>query len=147
MNKAITQDIVIDAACADVFNELIEWGQSLWWPRKSLMQFTNLSGDIKKGTVYVMRVKVPCGPKWHARNEIIDRDKMYIRRVFLDGVFIGFEELSVVPFNGQSRAIYTFSCTVKTAFDRFMWNAFFRKMHIKNIESILKSLKEYLEKR
>jgi hypothetical protein len=147
MNKAITQHILIKAKPADVFSELIEWGESLWWPKHCLMKFINLSGEIKQGTVYLQKVKIPFGPSWHSRNEAIDKEKMYIIRILLDGIFSGLEELSVKTLNGNSKVIYNFNARVKGSLNRFLWRLVLQRLHMRNIDRILGALKRYLEKR
>ncbi|MBU1523989.1 MAG: hypothetical protein KKG50_04940 [Candidatus Omnitrophica bacterium] len=148
MHETIVQEVSIEANSDLVFKELLMWGESLWWPKKSLMQFCNLSGEIGEKTIYFQKVKLPFGPMWHTRNEVIDSQNFYIKRVFLDGLFTGSGELKVLPQTGSTcQVVYTFHYGVKGFLNRVMWKAAFKRLHIKNIELILQSLKAYLEKR
>lgn len=147
MNKPVTQDILINAKSQDIFRELIEWGESLWWPKHSLMKFINLSGETKQGTVYWQKVGIPLGPGWHSRNETIDTESRYIKRVFLDGMFSGFEEIKVERLNGNCKVVYIFNCIARSVFNRFLWKTVFYKMHMRNIDLILDSLKDFMEKK
>jgi len=146
MNKEIRQSVFINADCAKIFDELLLWGQSRWWPKSSLMRFENLSGDIKEGTLYLQKVKLAFGPIWHTKNEAVNAEKLYIKRVFLDGLFEGFEELSVLKDKSACEVVYNFNYKIKGAFNKRVWKLVFKKLHIKNIGLILKTLKNYLEK-
>ena len=148
MPEIITQKIKIEAVCRDIFRELIRWGQAEWWPKRSLMNIENLDGPIDVGTRYRQQVKIPFGPHWCTVNKVIDKKNMYIRRDFLGGMFDGFEELSVVPDeDGNGDVAYTFAAEVKGGVNKFLWQKAAKKMHTENINIILKTLKEYLEKK
>jgi len=148
MSETIAQSITIKAAPEIIFKELLIWGEGAWWPRRSLMKFVNLSGGADEKTLYLQKVKFPLGPSWHVRNEVVDMANLYVKRVFLDGMFCGFEELSVsLEEEGCYRAIHSFCYEVKGLFNRLMWKILFKKLHKKNIDLIFKSLKKHLEVR
>lgn len=147
MNREIKQSIAINAGYDSVFNELLLWGQSRWWPKNSLMRLENLSGEIKEKTLYLQKVGLPFAPSWHTRNEVVDKDKLYIKRTFLDGMFEGYEELSVLKSKDVSEAVYNFDYKIKGVFNKLMWKLVFKKLHIRNIDLILESLKKHLERK
>ena len=147
MSRAIKQDITIEAEPRTIFKELLLWGESPWWPKSSLMQFRNLSGRIDTQTLYAQKVKLPLAPSWHTKNAVVDDNEFYIKRVFLDGIFSGFEELAIHQQEEKLKKIrYCFNYEVKGFFNKVMWNILFKKLHVKNINLILKNLKGYLEK-
>lgn len=147
MFEKIIQEIFVRANPDDIFEQLLVWGEAGWWPRRSLMRFKNLSGEIKLGTVYLAKIRLVFGPSWYARNVILDKENFYIKRIFLEGIFSGGEELRILSnVDGRQKVIYTFDCEVKGIFNNFIWNLISRKLHIKNIDMILSSLKTYLEK-
>lgn len=146
--EVIRQEIVIASEPEGVFKELLVWGQSSWWPKGSLMKFINLTGKIDVDTMYLQKVKIPFGPKWNTRNKVVDKNRMYIKREFLNGMFEGFEELWVIPSeSGVCKASYSFNYKVRGVLNRIIWDSFFKQLHIKNIDSIFKSMKEYLEEK
>lgn len=147
MKKLIAQSVLIKAAPGSIFKELVVWGQGQWWPRKCLMEFMNLSGRIGEGTVYLQKVKIPFAPRWHTKNEIVDNNKFYIKRVFLDGMFRGFEEVNLYSQDESlCKAEYSFNCNICGFINRVIWNRLFEKLHKKNIDLILASLKRYMER-
>lgn len=146
MSEVIIQDVLISSRAELIFQELLSWGEAKWWPKSSLMRFVNLSGKVQEGTVYLQRVKLPFGPKWHTRNEAVDNDNFYIKRVFLDGLFDGFEELKILQLEEKKcKVLYSFNFKVRGVVNRLMWKISFRQAHISNIDKILYSLKSYLE--
>jgi len=145
MDETIHQEIIIAAAKGSIFQELLLWGEAEWWPKRSLMRFINLSHTIGENALYLAQVKLPYGPHWHMRNELVDEKAGCIRRVFLDGMFKGFEELRIVPQKDCFKVIYTFCVRVRGFLNRLMWKYVFRNRHIKNIAGILVSLKLYLQ--
>ena len=148
VNETIVQEVVIASNPQAIFEELLIWGEASWWPKEALMRFINLSGKREEATVYLQKTKLPFGPAWHTRNEIIDNQNLRIRRIFLDGMFDGFEELIVERLQENVfKAIYIFNYQVKGLINKVMWSLIFKRLHIKNINLILNSLKRYLEKR
>jgi len=147
MNKEIKQSIAVRADCNKIFNELLAWGQSRWWPENSLMRFDNLSGPIGEKTLYRQKIKFPFAPSWHTKNESVDKSKLCIKRVFLDGLFEGYEEIKISKDKLTPEVIYSFNYRVKGVFNKLMWKVLFKKLHVRNINMILQALKDYLEKR
>ena len=146
MSKVIRQQISIKSDPKSIFKELLSWGRSNWWP-KILMQFRDLSEDIQEGTVYLQKVNLPFGPKWHTRNTLIKSTTYYIQRTFLGGIFDGFEELTVIPKEDVSEVVYCFHYIVRGTINKLLWSFFFKRLHEKNINLILTSLKQYLEEK
>lgn len=146
VSNTIVQEAIIASSPQSIFEELLIWGESSWWPKKSLMQFINLSGKREESSVYLQKTRLPLGPSWHTRNEVIDPQSLHIRRIYLDGMFEGFEELSVEKLKDNAfKAVYKFSYHIKGLINKIMWNLMFKRLHIKNIDLILGSLKRYLE--
>lgn len=146
MSERVIQEISLEAEERKIFEELIKWGQAQWWPRESLMEIKNLTGQIKEGTVYHQKVKLPFAPYWHTKNEIVDESNFYIKRVFLDGVFKGgYEEVRIVNEGKVKKIIFSFSPQFHHWFDRFSWKILFKYLHKRNINRILNNLKRRLE--
>jgi hypothetical protein len=148
MPEIITQKIKISAPAGEIFKHLIIWGESSWWPKKSLMRFTKTTpGPIGVGTCYEQQVKLPLGPSWQAYNKIIDRKNLYLRRDFSGSMFEGFEEMTVtLSESGYSEVVYTFAAAeIKGSFNKFLWKHAAKKMHIQNIALIFRALKDSLE--
>lgn len=147
MIEIISQSITIHYHPEEIFNELIMWGEGLWWPKRSLMRYRNLTWGIEKNTVYVQKVRLPFGPSWHTRIDEIDKKNFLIRRIFLDGMFKGFEEIKLSPLSNNTACVeYHFNCSVKGYLNYILWKLVFRRLHIYNINLILNSLKQYLER-
>jgi len=148
MPEIITQKIQINGVPIEIFKELVTWSEAPWWPEKCPMKITNTTGSIDVGTGYNLIVDMPMGPKWKATNRIIDRKNLYLRRDFFEGDLEGFEEATVTPDeNGYSDIVYTFAAEVKGMLGRFFWKQAGKKLHEKNIEEILRSLKKYIERK
>lgn len=145
MNERIVQRVDIRADKRDVFEELVLWGESAWWPEACRMRFENTSGFVGEGTLYRQKVRLPFGPAWFARNESVDKNKLYIKRVFSEGMFDGFEEISAGEGDSGARAHYVFCVSVKGVINRFFWRFWARPAHIKNIDVVLGALKHHLE--
>lgn len=147
MSKIIKQQIPIKADPKSIFRELLSWGRSSWWPKKNAMQIKELSRQIDEGSVYLQRINLPFGPKWHTRNTLIKSTTYYIQRTFLDGIFDGFEELMVIPKENVSEVVYCFHYIIRGKINKLLWFLFFKRLHEKNIDLILTALKQYLEEK
>lgn len=147
MNKIITQVITVAASREKVFQEVLLWGESVWWPKNSLMQFKNLTGRIEKGTVYKQKVKLPFGPSWHSRNVEINREECVVKRQFFNGMFVGFEEIRVLSKDKKEvcQVRYEFNYQVRGRINFIFWQVLSKSLHIKNIDLILKTMRNYLE--
>jgi len=130
----------------DVFEQLLQGSESQWWPERMMMKFTNLTGDIKEGTLYLQKAKFPLGPSWHKRNDIIDREKRYLRRTFLDGMFEGgYEEFFVEQNQNQVNIVYHFCYELKGRCSRIIWDLVYKQLHLMNVQRVLNALKQYCE--
>ncbi|UCD15628.1 MAG: SRPBCC family protein [Candidatus Omnitrophota bacterium] len=142
----INQHVIeINAPKERVFKEIVLWGESIWWPKDSLMKFINLNEEIDVGTVYLQKVNLTFGPRWQAKITDI-KDLCSVRRDFLDGMFCGYEVVEVRSDSRVCRVTYKMHYSLKGIFNKVMWRAAFEKLHNKNIKNILESLKEHLEK-
>lgn len=136
--------ITIRAEKEAVFHEVVVWGQASWWPKRSLMKFINLSGPIEKGTKYLQKVMLPCGPSWHVQiTGLVSMSS--IRRDFLDGMFQGFETVSVCEVKDGVEVCYNMNYEIQGRLNRILWRLIFEKLHDRNIEAVLNNLKEFLE--
>jgi len=136
--------ITIEAPASKVFKEIVIWGESSWWPKRSFMKFTNLSSKIELGTIYLQKVLLPFAPCWHAQIVALEEPK-YIKRAFLDGIFNGFEVVELAQDSGSCEVVYRMKYHLRGTVSTFMWKLIFRRLHNKNIVTILKNLKQYLE--
>lgn len=146
MSKIIKQKVSIKADSKEIFRELNLWARSRWWP-KMLMRFKDMPQDLSEGSVYLQKVSLPFGPKWRTKNTLIKPNTFYIQRTFIDGIFDGFEELMVKPGEEAPEVVYCFHYIIRGFLNRLLWNIFFKRMNIKNINLILQSLKKYLEEK
>ena len=145
MFKENKHDIVIKSDLASVRYEILWWGEAAWWPRNSLMRFVRLTErPLRKGTRYRQEVALPFAPTWEVEiDSLIDTS---ITRKFLNGMFAGFETVSLVDRAGNIEITYRMHYEVRGFFYNFLWLFIFKNLHDNNIELILKSLKTYLEK-
>ena len=89
--KSLTQKVLVKAEVSSVFNEVVKWQDAQWWPDIA-MKFTRISNGSKP--MYLQEAKVPFGPKWRTRVSLIDRERNYLKRDFIDGIFAGgYEEM------------------------------------------------------
>ncbi|MFC1514831.1 hypothetical protein ACFL5X_02915 [Candidatus Omnitrophota bacterium] len=142
--KRLVQRITVRARPELVFAEIAKWQDASWWPPHVPMKFTRLGGDTH---IYLQEAKVPFGPKWRTRVDSIDSQKKIIRRTFLDGMFKGgSEEVAVRQANSFSELEYNFRYQIKNRLMQLAWDGIFKRMHVKNIDTILLALKEHTEK-
>lgn len=135
----------IQASPQDVFPHIVSWGESSWWPPKSNMRVKRIKGDeIKAGTLLRYEVSPPFGPAWEVEVAEI-KDNQFIKRTFLNGMFRGGEQISVRPENDGSKVEFLMEYEVPEKIDRFFWRLFAQRLHDKNIQLILRTLKNYLE--
>jgi hypothetical protein len=137
--------IVVRSDPATARFEILWWGEAFWWPKKSLMRFVRLTErPVQKGTRYRQEVLIPFAPVWDVEIENIT-DTSVTRR-FLNGMFKGFETVSIAALRGSVEINYRMHYEVQGFLNRLLWQLFFQKLHDNNIEMILASLKEFLEK-
>lgn len=141
-----SHSILIKSDIRDVFNEVVSWGEAGWWPKCSFMRFIRLTpqSDIIEGTIYKQKVTLPFGPSWDTEVTKIENDHL-IERKFLNGLFIGGEEVSVLQNSDTVEVNYCMTYKIRGFINYILWNLFFRRLHDYNIKLILKSLKRYLE--
>jgi hypothetical protein len=137
--------IEIKASPAEIFKELLTWGESAWWPAGSPMRYTRLTeGEIGVGTRYHQKVHVPFGPEWDVEVTSISQDRE-VSRKFLNGMFRGVEREYIIPGRTACEVHFLMDFEVAGAVNRLLWNLIFRKKHDDNIGTILKALKGHLE--
>ncbi len=146
MSKIIKQKVAVKAEPKEIFRELNLWAKSRWWP-KILIRFKDMPQDLSQGSVYLQKVNLPFGPKWRTKNTLIKPNTFYIQRTFIDGIFDGFEELTVKPGEEASEVTYCFHYIIRGFLNKLLWEGFFKRVSIKNINLALNSLKKYLEKK
>jgi hypothetical protein len=151
-----THTVAISAAPEKVYPQIIQWGEAPWWPKKSRMRFIRTRGEtIQEGTRYRQRVLLPCAPSWDV--EIQGVTPRSITRAFLNGMFLGYETVSVSPAGppagpqagpqagAGTQVLYEMHYQVRGFFNRMLWPIAFEKMHDANIKAILKNLKSFVE--
>lgn len=144
--KINRHSIVIASGPQEAFKEIVRWGESSWWPEKSLMCFKRQTqGEVQEGALYRQQVMLPFAPSWNAKVEKLTDSS--ITRVFSDGMFDGHETVAMAARANGLEVVYEMCYQVKGVFNRLMWRMIFNKLHDQNIEMILRNLKEYLEKK
>lgn len=137
--------ILIKARPGEVLTEIIRWGEAAWWPKDSLMSFFRpLKGAVELGTRYRQKVLLPFAPSWDV--EVTALSDKGITRKFLNGMFSGQETVSMKEGLGGVEVNYLMHYRVNGAANSALWTLLFNKLHDRNIEAILKNLKEYSEK-
>jgi len=132
----------------EVFQELCVWGEATWWPQRSLMRFINFSGpgQVKEGTVYRQKVRLPFGPAWHARiDRIVENES--VTRIFLDGLFRGYEKVSLKETGTRSMEVSYYMDVFIKGRDYIVWKMIFQRLHDQMLEKILGMFKAYVEGR
>lgn len=137
--------IFIQAPPAMVFPHIVLWGESSWWPPQSNMRVKRVKGDkIVKGTQLRYEISPPWGPAWDVEITAVE-DNQAISRSFLNGMFRGWERISVRPEKDGSLVEFFMEYEIPKKIDRFFWRIIAGKLHDKNIELILRTLKDFLE--
>lgn len=142
--KVNKHSIGIEADKNEIFKEIVLWGESAWWPKDSNMKFVNESGQaVSEGTDYSMKI-IPFGPSWRARVTKLEKDYS-IRRDFLDGMFTGFETVSILEKGKGSEVVYEMFYRVNNIVNKILWPLALERIHNSNINKILVNLKNHLE--
>lgn len=143
--EANIHKISIEAKVKKVVPEIIRWGEAPWWPKNCQMRFERLTapGPVAKGTRYRQSVLLPFAPSWSVEVERVTDSS--ITRSFLDGMFTGFETVSVKPDRYDALLTYEMHFRLNGMANKILWRLAFRRMHNANIEAILASLKRYCE--
>ena len=149
MQDNILQKVFVNSGPSQdkIFEEIVAWAESAWWPQGLPMQIERISGQPGKDALYLQRAKVIFGPKWRTKEAIVDPGRKYLKKVFLDGVFKGGYEEVFIDFEGGRKVCYNFSCNISNPVFRLAWNLGLKKMHKKSISRILQALKKYIEER
>jgi len=138
--------VLVHSAPQAVFPEIVAWGEASWWPRRSLMRFVRLTdGFVGAGTRYRQEVRLPFAPSWDAKVTAVTMTS--ITRTFLNGMFNGFETVSLRPQAEGTFVEYRMCYEIKGAANCVMWFLAFRYLHDANIRRILKNLKRFCERR
>ncbi len=143
------QKVFVNPAVSEtqVFEEIITWAESSWWPDKLPMEIKRISGRPGKNALYLQRAKFVLGPRWKVRESVIDTERKYLKRVFLDGVFKGGYEEVFIDFEGGRKVCYNFFCPISNLLFGVLWDLVFRKLHKKSITRVLKALKKHIEEK
>lgn len=138
--------ILIAGEESEALAQIILWGEASWWPKNCLMRFDRLTrGVVCRGTKYRQKVLLPFGPAWDVVVEDVSSNS--IRRKFLSGIFSGTETVSCQAQSDRILIRYEMSASLNGSLNAFLWRWVFRRLHDRSIEDILKSLKQFLEKR
>lgn len=147
MYKTNSHSILVKSDPEKAFLEMIRWGESNWWPKNSLSTFIRRTpgSEITVGTVYKQVLNLPFKPNWNSEITEI-KEPRFLERAFLNGFLIGSEVLSLNDKdNGLLEVNYFLKYKVRGFFNSIIWILIFRWLHDKNIQLILRSLKNYLE--
>jgi len=129
-----------------LFEQILLWGESSWWPKKSLMKFLRIGdGPIVVGTLYRQKVMLPFAPTWCSLVTNINQPVSVCRRL-LAGFLAGQEEIKIVESDNFFLVVYSLEYSIEKIFYRWLWKIIFERLHNYNIELILKNLKDYLER-
>lgn len=143
--KENRHSIVVCSDTAAARSEILWWGESSWWPAGCLMRFVRLAGrPVQKGTRYRQEVLLPFAPTWEVEvEEVTDTS---VTRRFLNGMFKGFETVSLAHDRGKLEIFYRMHYEVQGLINKLLWRMIFENLHNNNIKMILESLKTFLEK-
>jgi len=138
--------IFIEASAAEIFPQILLWGEANWWPEKSQMRFIKeTSGDINVGTRYIQKVLLPFAPQWEVEVDCIVSNQK-VGRKFLNGIFNGREYVELEPTAIGTKVNYVMNFEINGSVHKVLWNLFFRKLHDRNLTMILSSLKDFITK-
>jgi len=136
--------ILIEAPADLIAPEVILWGEALWWPKNSSMQFIRLTPtEIQVGTKYRQKVLLPLAPMWEAEVTGLIPGKE-IERTFLNGIFKGTETVTLEERYNGTKVEYAMHYEVLGILNQILWQLFFQRLHDQNIEMILKALQDYV---
>lgn len=143
MNKN-AHSVVVCSERQELLNEIIRWGEASWWPENSLMRFEKQDkSEVHEGTRYKQKVLLPFAPCWDV--EVDEITESGIRRSFLNGMFEGYETVSIKPCSSGLKVEYVMNYMVRGLLNKVLWQLVFERLHNKNIRAILDNLKSYVE--
>jgi hypothetical protein len=146
MSRINRHTVLVHAAAHEIFPQLVLWGESEWWPKRSLMRYTRTGGgEVAVGARYHQKVLMPFGPEWDV--EVLSLTGQEIVREFLNGMFRGKDIVRLAAGQGGVFVEFIMEYRVIGAIHSALWRLFFERMHDKNIELILTSLKRFVEER
>ena len=137
--------ILIESPLDTVEREIILWGEALWWPKKSRLQFVRTtSGGIGTGARYQARLLTFWGPRWEVEvTKLMDGHQ--IQRTFSHRRFILEENLNLEERYNGTKVNYWLTYRIPGLFHRILWQVFFQRLFDKTIAMALASLKDYIE--
>ena len=138
--------VKVRAAQEKIYEEMLSWGESAWWPKESPMRYTRLTKGTATvpGTRFRQKVHVPFGPEWNV--EVISATPgREISWRFVDGMFSGVYRVYIIPDEDACELHFMMDYEIPGLFNRLVWRLFSLKQHNRNIALILNSLKEYME--
>jgi len=142
--KDNTHSLWIKSSFEKTLPEIVRWGEASWWPKRSLMKFIRQDlGAVREGSRYRQKVLLPCAPSWDV--EVTQLTQTSITRKFLNGMFEGSETVTCASDSGGVKVAYAMHYRLKGVLNKMLWVLTFERLHDKNIEDILSSLKKYLE--
>jgi len=137
--------ILIESPLHTVEREIILWGEALWWPKKSRLQFVRItSGGIPMGTRYQARLLTFWGPRWEVEVTKL-MDGYQIRRTFSHRRFILEENLNLEERYNGTKVNYWLTYRIQGLFHRILWQVRFQRLFDKAVELALASLKNHVE--
>ncbi|MFA5060595.1 MAG: SRPBCC family protein [Candidatus Omnitrophota bacterium] len=139
--------IFISAPIDAVGAQIVLWGEASWWPKRCSMKFIpEDGGEIKVGKKFKQKVLFPSAPSWTVcvTRLILNRE---IERTFLDGIFSGKETVTTKNVAQGTQVDYVMDFKINGSFNQVLWRIIFRRLHDRNIKLILRSLKDFMEKK
>jgi hypothetical protein len=137
--------VEIKAPLERIFEEIVLWGESFWWPAESPMKYSRAEkGEVKVGTIFHQKVHRPFAPEWDVEVTSIVPGRE-VSRKFLNGVFRGTDKVYIIPNRGFNEVHFLMDYEIAGTLNRVLWARVYRRMHDDNIKRILRALKASLE--
>jgi uncharacterized membrane protein len=137
--------VEIKAPLEKIFEEIVLWGESSWWPEESPMKYSREGkGEVKVGTIFHQKVDRPFAPEWGVEVTAIVPGRE-VSRKFINGMFRGTDRVYIIPNRGFNEVHFLMDYEVAGMLNRILWTRIYRRMHDDNIKLILRSLKASLE--
>lgn len=141
------QFIFVEAPTFVVSEQMLNWGESSWWPKDSLWMFVRLTDQpIRVGTKYTIKINKPSARDWQAEVSQFVPGQM-IERKFTRGMFRGYERIRIEERANGTRVDYDLHVWILGLFDIFLWPFVLRKQYTDTISKILNALKVYAERK
>jgi hypothetical protein len=137
--------VEIKAPLERIFEEIVLWGESSWWPDESPMKYSREEkGGIRVGTVFHQKVHRPFAPEWDVEVTSIVPGRE-VSRKFINGMFRGSDKVYIIPNRGFNEVHFLMDYEIAGNLNRVLWARVYRRMHDDNIKLILRALKASLE--